>query len=73
MTPLTAKVKCPHYGRQSEFEAEAVEKVASSPYGIGGASLIREKPVIRCRSIIAIPSALRGWLAGMDQGAYPWQ
>jgi hypothetical protein len=30
MSPLTAKVKCPHYGRQSEFEAEAVEKVASS-------------------------------------------
>jgi hypothetical protein len=29
--------------------------------------------VIGCRSVIAIPSALRGWLAGMDQGAYPWQ
>jgi hypothetical protein len=39
MSPLTAKVKCPHYGRQSEFEAEAVEKVASSQNGIGGASL----------------------------------
>jgi hypothetical protein len=40
MSPLTAKVKCPHYGRQSEFEAEAVEEVASSPNGVGWASLI---------------------------------
>jgi hypothetical protein len=40
MSLLTAMVKCPHYGRQSEFEAEAVEKVASSPNGIGGAFLI---------------------------------
>jgi hypothetical protein len=39
MSPLTAKVKCPHYGRQSEFEAEAVEKVASSEDGIRWASL----------------------------------
>jgi len=40
MSPLTAKVKCPHYGRQSEFKAEAVEKVASSQNGIGGAFFI---------------------------------
>jgi uncharacterized Ntn-hydrolase superfamily protein len=40
MSPLTAKVKCPHYGRQSEFEAVAVQKVASSQNGIGGTSLL---------------------------------
>jgi hypothetical protein len=40
MSPLTAKVKCPHHGKQSEFEAEAVEKVVSSQNGIGGASLL---------------------------------
>jgi len=40
MSHVTAKVKCPHYGRQSEFEAKAVEKVVSSPNGVGGASLI---------------------------------
>jgi len=39
MSPLTAKVKYPHYGRQSEFEAEAMEEVAS-PNGVGGASHI---------------------------------
>jgi hypothetical protein len=40
MSSLTAEVKCPHYGRQSEFEAEAVEKVADSPNGVGEASLL---------------------------------
>jgi hypothetical protein len=29
MSPLTAKVKCPHYGGQTDFESEAVEDVAS--------------------------------------------
>jgi len=40
MSPLTTEVKCPHYGRQREFEAEAVEKVAFSPNGVGGVSLV---------------------------------
>jgi len=39
MSPLTAKVKCPHYGGQSEFEPEAVEKVASVVDGFGSAYL----------------------------------
>jgi hypothetical protein len=29
MSPLTAKVKCPHYGGQINFESEALEDVAS--------------------------------------------
>jgi len=41
MSPLTAKVKAPHYGGQSEFEAEAVDTVVSSPNGIGGACPIK--------------------------------
>ncbi len=40
MSPLTAKGKCPHHGRQSEFETEAAEKVVFSSNGIGGASLL---------------------------------
>ena len=37
MSPLTAKLKCSHYGKQSEFKAVAVEKVASSQDGVRGA------------------------------------
>jgi hypothetical protein len=33
MSPLTAKVKCPHYGRQTNLESEAVKAVASSQDG----------------------------------------
>ena len=33
MSPLTAKVKCPHYGRQTNLESEAVKAVASSEDG----------------------------------------
>jgi hypothetical protein len=40
MSPLTAKLKCPHYGRQTEFESETVEKVASVEDGVGGVSII---------------------------------
>lgn len=40
MPPLAAKAECPDHERQSEFEANALEKVASSQKGIGGASLI---------------------------------
>ena len=29
MSPITAKVKCPHYGEQSNLESEAVEAVAN--------------------------------------------
>jgi hypothetical protein len=40
MSPLTAKVKCPHDGGQSEFEPETVEKVASVEDGVGRAYLL---------------------------------
>jgi len=40
MSPPTAKVKCPHYGEKGEFESEAVEEVASSEDGVGGAAII---------------------------------
>ncbi len=40
MSPLTAKVKCPHYGRQSNFESEAVKAVASIEDGARGAYFI---------------------------------
>jgi hypothetical protein len=33
MSPLTAKVKCPHYGGQTNFEPEAVTEVASHEDG----------------------------------------
>jgi hypothetical protein len=33
MSPLTAKVKCPHDGRQTNLESEAVKAVASSQDG----------------------------------------
>ena len=33
MSPLTAKVKCPHYGRQTNLESEAVKAVAPSQDG----------------------------------------
>jgi hypothetical protein len=39
MSPLV-KIKCPQYGRQSEFESEAVEEMASSRNGIGEAFFI---------------------------------
>jgi hypothetical protein len=37
MSPLTAKVKCPHYGRQTNLESEAVEAVACIEDGVRGA------------------------------------
>ena len=40
VSPLTAKVKYPHYEGQSEFESEAVERRASVEDGIGGTSFI---------------------------------
>ena len=40
MFPLTAKVRCPHYGGQSEFESEAIEAVASVEDGVRGADIV---------------------------------
>jgi hypothetical protein len=37
MSPLTAKVKCPHYGGQTNFESEAFEAVACVEDGVRGA------------------------------------
>jgi hypothetical protein len=34
MSPLTAKVKCPHYGRQVNLESEAIEAVAFVEDGV---------------------------------------
>jgi hypothetical protein len=56
MFPLTAKVKCPHYGRQSEFEAEAVEKVASFEDVVGGADITERGQLVGFKSVIVIPS-----------------
>jgi len=38
MSPLTAKVRCPHYGGQSNLESEAIEAVASVEDGVKGAN-----------------------------------
>jgi len=35
MSPLTAKVKCPHYGVYYYLESEALEAVTSSQDGLG--------------------------------------
>ena len=38
MSPLTTKVKCPHYERQTNFQSEAIEAVASVEDGVRGAN-----------------------------------
>jgi hypothetical protein len=42
MSPRTAKVKCPHYGGQINFESEAVEAMACVEDGVRGADALRE-------------------------------
>ena len=43
MSPLTAKVKCPRYERQSNLESEAVKAVASSEDGVRGKDYLVKK------------------------------
>jgi hypothetical protein len=40
LSPLTAKVQCLHYRRQITLMSEAVEAVAPSQDGLGGAVVI---------------------------------
>jgi hypothetical protein len=42
MSPLPAKVKCPHYGGLTNFESKAVEAVASFEDGVRGGITMRE-------------------------------